>query len=184
MCFNKDWLINWMINHSDILCSVIHIHHSSYKTLYQDIAVKQLPMIQPVLGHLRTDPLLAVSYFFLYSIYTLVVRCGRVFEIKPIWWFLNFYVERLHHVALSHDRVHSNRWCRWAKPSRHSILLPSQTYRLVNCCSPWNRFYFWLKRYRLECTTTRVYHSSSFIFYARDTWSMVGSCQAIVRQRF
>ena len=53
---------------------------------------------------------------------TLVVKCGRVFEVV-----LNFCLERLHHVVISHGYARSNRWCQW-----HELF---RTYIPVNFCN-------------------------------------------------
>ena len=77
--------------------------------------------------------------YFFYCHYTLVCSevwvgiCNQTYLVV-----LNFCLERLHHVASSHDKVGSNRWCQWPKPSRHRILLPSQTCRSVASCSRGN----------------------------------------------
>ena len=43
---------------------------------------------------------------------------------------LNFCLERLHHVTISHDNARWNRWCQWP------VLL--RTYRAVNFCNRYN----------------------------------------------
>ena len=63
-------------------------------------------------------------YYFFDCPYTLVIRCGRVSGIKPILVVLNFCLDKLNHVTLSHDMTRSKRWCQWP------VLL--RTYRTVN----------------------------------------------------
>ena len=62
--------------------------------------------------------------------------CGRVFGIKPFLVVLNLYLGRLHHITVSHDKTHSNRWCQWTEIFRLRPHLSKQsTYRTVNFCN-------------------------------------------------
>ena len=52
------------------------------------------------------EPVSTVSFIFDCP-YPLVVRCGKVSEIKTILVVLNFCLDRLHHVTISRDKAHS-----------------------------------------------------------------------------
>ena len=70
---------------------------------------------------------LSANIALFYCPYTLVMRCGRVSEIKPLWWF-EFMSRELHHVTRSHDMARSNHWCQW-------LVLFRTTYRTVSFCN-------------------------------------------------
>ena len=70
----------------------------------------------------------SISCYFFISFYrpeTLVVKCGRYLESNPFSG-IEFSLERLHHLTISHDKANSKRWCQWPE-----LLI---TYRTINFC--------------------------------------------------